>query len=88
MPRALIDENDVDAGAHYPAVTREPFRNRAATTDLVESEWLFADIDPPRLNIGADRVTWRGSPAMLNDMRQTFLRRGLARTAIATRIIS
>jgi ferredoxin--NADP+ reductase len=74
MSRAFIGENDVDAVVRYPAVTREPFRNRGATTDdFAESERPFADIDPPLLTIGADRAALCGRPIKLNDLRQKFL---------------
>jgi ferredoxin/flavodoxin---NADP+ reductase len=61
---------------YYPTVTREPFRNRGRITDLITSEQLFNDIGQPPLDIAGDRIMMCGSPAMLEELRQMFERRG------------
>jgi ferredoxin--NADP+ reductase len=60
---------------YYPTVTREPFRNRGRITDLITSEQLFNDIGLPPLDIATDRVMMCGSPAMLEELRQTLVAR-------------
>jgi ferredoxin--NADP+ reductase len=63
---------------YYPTVTREPFRNRGRITDLIASEQLFDDIGLPPLDIGNDRIMMCGSPAMLQELRESFEARGFA----------
>jgi ferredoxin/flavodoxin---NADP+ reductase len=63
---------------YYPTVTREPFRNRGRITDLITSKQLFDDIGQPPLDIATDRIMMCGSPAMLEELRQTFEARGFA----------
>ena len=63
---------------YYPTVTREPFRNRGRITDLIASRQLFDDIGLSPLDIATDRVMMCGSPAMLEELRQTFEARGFA----------
>ena len=63
---------------YYPTVTREPFRNRGRITDLITSKQLFDDIGLPPLDIESDRIMMCGSPAMLEELRQTFEARGFA----------
>ena len=52
---------------YYPAVTREPYRNRGRLTGLIESGRLAADLGLPPLDPATDRVMVCGSPAMLTD---------------------
>ena len=61
---------------YYPTVTREPFRNRGRITDLIASDQLFNDLGLPALDLATDRVMMCGSPAMLEELRQTFEARG------------
>jgi ferredoxin--NADP+ reductase len=61
---------------YYPTVTREPFRNRGRITDLISSGQLFDDIGLPLLDIETDRIMMCGSPAMLEELRQSFEARG------------
>jgi ferredoxin--NADP+ reductase len=63
---------------YYPTVTREPFRNRGRITDLIASRQLFDDIGLSPLDIATDRVMMCGSPAMLEELKQTFEARGFA----------
>lgn len=55
---------------YYPTVTREPFRNRGRTTDLVRSGALFSDIGLPTMSPAEDRAMLCGSPAFIADMRE------------------
>ncbi len=65
-----------DKLVYYPTVTREPFRNRGRITDLITSAQLFSDIGQPPLNLETDRIMMCGSPAMLDELRQMFGKRG------------
>jgi ferredoxin--NADP+ reductase len=58
--------------SYYPTVTREPFRNRGRITDLITSEQLFNDIGQKPLNVEGDRIMMCGSPAMLEELKQTL----------------
>jgi ferredoxin--NADP+ reductase len=60
----------------YPAVTREPFRNRGRITQLIESGTLFRDlaIEPPRRD--ADRFMVCGNMRMIADVGQMLDERG------------
>jgi ferredoxin/flavodoxin---NADP+ reductase len=53
---------------YYPAVTREPFRNRGRITALIQSGRMFDDILLTPLSRDADRVMICGSPTMLSDL--------------------
>jgi len=61
---------------YYPTVTREPFRNRGRITDLITSKQIFNDIGQEPLDIATDRIMMCGSPAMLEELKQTFESRG------------
>jgi ferredoxin/flavodoxin---NADP+ reductase len=61
---------------YYPAVTREPFRNRGRITALIGSGKLFEDTGLPPLAPGADRVMLCGSPNMIGDLRALLDARG------------
>src|SRR5690606_11529304 len=60
---------------YYPAVTRDPFRNRGRITDLITTGKLFDDIGRPTLDAAFDRVMICGSPALLQDTRALLLDR-------------
>lgn len=62
---------------YYPAVTREPFRNRGRITDLLASGQLFADIGQPAFDAGNDRFMLCGSPQLLADLKLAFANRDL-----------
>jgi ferredoxin--NADP+ reductase len=72
----LLAEMMAEKLLYYPTVTREPFRNRGRITDLIESAKLFADIGLPPLDHESDRVMLCGNPAMLEELRFLFDRRG------------
>jgi ferredoxin--NADP+ reductase len=61
---------------YYPAVTREPYRNRGRLTQLIESGRLFEDLHLPPIDSEADRVMVCGSPAMLADTQALLDSRG------------
>jgi ferredoxin/flavodoxin---NADP+ reductase len=61
---------------YYPAVTREPYRNRGRLTQLIESGRLFADLHLPPIDSETDRVMVCGSPAMLADTQALLDSRG------------
>jgi ferredoxin/flavodoxin---NADP+ reductase len=63
---------------YYPTVTREPFRNRGRTTDLIGSGQLFSDIGLSDLDRETDRVMLCGSPSMLEELRTMFAGCGFA----------
>lgn len=53
---------------HYPALTREPYRNTGRVTDLISSGKLCADLGLPDLDPATDRAMLCGGPAMLQDL--------------------
>ena len=63
---------------YYPAVTREPFRNRGRLTDLIRNGKLFSDNGLPPLDAAADRAMLCGSPSMLKDTCALLNDRGLS----------
>jgi len=63
---------------YYPAVTREPHRNRGRLTWLIEAGKLYRDLGVPALNPQSDRVMVCGSPAMLADSRALLDDRGFS----------
>jgi ferredoxin/flavodoxin---NADP+ reductase len=52
---------------YHPTVTREPHANRGRLTTLIESGFLFGDLNKPALDARRDRVMVCGSPAMIAD---------------------
>jgi ferredoxin--NADP+ reductase len=62
---------------YYPAVTREPFDHHGRITALIDSGRLFADLGVPPLHPVDDRVMICGGPAMLKDLKQRCVERGL-----------
>ena len=70
--------------AYYPAVTREPFRNRGRLTQLIESGKLFDDLGLPALDRTDDRVMICGGPAMLRDLKHLCSQRGLREGSTGT----
>lgn len=63
---------------YYPAVTREPFRNRGRLTDLLSSGKLSDDLGLPPIDPALDRAMICGSTAMLRDMSALLDERGFA----------
>lgn len=61
---------------YYPAVTREPHRNRGRLTELIDSGRLFNDLGLPTFDPAQDRVMVCGSPAMLADTQKLLDERG------------
>ena len=53
---------------YYPAVTREPFRNRGRITALIEAGKLPGDLGLPPLDADRDRLMICGSPAFLAEI--------------------
>lgn len=77
LPRhPLLGQEIASKLIYYPAVTREPFRNRGRITDHINSGKLFADIGLPPLNPATDRAMICGSPAMLSDLSALLDARG------------
>lgn len=70
---------------YYPAVTREQFRNRGRITHLIATGKLFDDLGVPPLDPSKDRVMICGGPAMLRDLKQLCLARGLHEGSTGTR---
>jgi ferredoxin--NADP+ reductase len=70
--------------AYYPAVTREPFRNRGRITHLIEAGRLFDDLGFPAFDPADDRVMICGGPAMLRDLKTLCIQRGLAEGSTTT----
>lgn len=73
---ALLGQEITRKLIYYPAVTREPFRNRGRITELMNSGKLFADIGLPPLDPATDRAMICGSPAMLADLSTLLDGRG------------
>jgi ferredoxin--NADP+ reductase len=61
---------------YYPAVTREPFRNRGRLTHLLDSGQMCTDLGLPALDPVHDRAMICGSPTVLADLRAVLDRRG------------
>ena len=72
----LLGEDISSKLIYYPAVTREPFRNRGRITELMNSGKLFADIGLPPLDPATDRAMICGGPAMLSDLTALLDGRG------------
>jgi ferredoxin--NADP+ reductase len=62
--------------AYYPAVTREPFRNRGRISLLLTSGKLADDLGLAAIGRQSDRFMLCGSPAMLADIRAILEARG------------
>jgi ferredoxin--NADP+ reductase len=62
---------------YYPTVTREAYKYQGRITDLMASGKLQADLDLPAFNPETDRAMICGSPAMLKDLRELLLSKGL-----------
>jgi ferredoxin--NADP+ reductase len=61
---------------YYPAITREPFRNRGRLTDILTEGRLFDDLGLDPLSAEHDRLMMCGSPAMLRDLVTIVRERG------------
>jgi ferredoxin--NADP+ reductase len=63
---------------YYPAVSREPFRNRGRLTDLMASGQMMESLGIEPLDPAHDRAMVCGSPQMLADTRALLDSRGFS----------
>ena len=63
---------------HYTSVTRDPdFPRQGRITELIENGKLFEDLGVPPMGPEEDRAMICGSMAMLNDVKEICIARGL-----------